>query len=152
MISILYPLINKSGHKITPKDVVILTYGGLRGAIALALGLMVVTDEFPDRFKDLVLFFLIGMIALTVLVNGLTISYVMKLIGFNEEDPLKAKFRSNLNKGLVLTSFEKLDSLKHNKFFHLADWEDVTHLAQLDSLIRTELDRNTHGLDEMYEL
>lgn len=71
MVFILKPLINTTGYPITNKDMIILTYGGLRGAIALALSLMVAVDtEFPQRFRELVLFYMVSMITLTVILNG----------------------------------------------------------------------------------
>lgn len=45
MILSLKKYINKYEYKINLKDVLILTYGGLRGAIALCLALMVATDS-----------------------------------------------------------------------------------------------------------
>lgn len=51
MIFSLKDLINKYGWPIGQKDIVILTYGGLRGAIALALSLMVTKDSaYSERF------------------------------------------------------------------------------------------------------
>lgn len=74
MINMLLPLLNTTGYPVTHKDSIILTYGGLRGAIALALSLMVVVDlEFPKRFRELVLFYMVCMITMTVILNGMTI-------------------------------------------------------------------------------
>ena len=71
MVTLLFPILNTTGYPVSRKDTIILTYGGLRGAIALALALLVSVDtEFPKRFRDLVLFYVVCMITLTVMLNG----------------------------------------------------------------------------------
>lgn len=83
MIYSLKDLINRYGWPITQKDIIILTYGGLRGAIALVLSLIVTKDEsYPVRFRDIVLFYTTSMIFLTILFNGLTMKYVIEKIDF----------------------------------------------------------------------
>jgi NhaP-type Na+/H+ or K+/H+ antiporter len=125
MITIFYDWINQSGYPITRKDVLILTYGGLRGAIALSLALMVITDTYTDRFKDLVLFYVISMIFITILINGLTIKFVMGLVDFVKVSATELKVKNQLNKQLVTDSMHKLEALKHGRFFNLVDWEEV---------------------------
>jgi len=61
MMACLFPFMKRLGDKITFKESVIIVWGGLRGALALALALIVATDdlvttEFSKRQKDLVLF------------------------------------------------------------------------------------------------
>jgi len=49
------PLLNCMGYPVTFKAVIVITWGGLRGAIALALAMIVMVDHDvkSDRFKDL---------------------------------------------------------------------------------------------------
>jgi NhaP-type Na+/H+ or K+/H+ antiporter len=91
------PLLNKMGYEITKTSALILSYGGLRGAIALSLGLLVALDTFfSERFRDICLFYIFVIIMMTVLVNGLTMKFLMKKTGFLKEDPVKVKLKSNL--------------------------------------------------------
>ena len=149
MISVLVPLINITGYPITIKDVVILAYGGLRGAVALCLALLVVTDNYSERFKDLVLFYLIGMIILTILINGLTIKYLINFIGFMKADTIKEKFLNNLKKSLVIESLEKMVLLKQSRFYKLADWTKVAEISKLDKLVAKENEKKSWGDLEM---
>ena len=92
MFFILKSSLNKVGKEITNKDIVIMTYGGLRGAISLSLALMVTFNEnFDQRYRELVIFYVASMISLTMLFNGMTIKYVMKKINFNPTNPVKQK-------------------------------------------------------------
>jgi NhaP-type Na+/H+ or K+/H+ antiporter len=91
------PILNKLGYEITKTSALILSYGGLRGAIALSLGLLVALDDFFNtRFRDVCLFYIFVIIVMTVLVNGLTMKILMKKTGFLKEDPVKVKLKSNL--------------------------------------------------------
>ena len=69
------------------KDIVIMTYSGLRGAIGLSLALYVAgsnlrEDEDFERFRILTVFYVGITIAFTVLLLGVTIKYVIGGIGF----------------------------------------------------------------------
>jgi len=60
---------------------IVLVYGGLRGALGMCLSLIVgVDDSLNERFRQLTVFYMCGMAMLTILVNGLTcgklVSYV----------------------------------------------------------------------------
>ena len=134
MISLLYNLLNQYGYKITRKDTLVLSYGGLRGAIALSLALMVATDDYPDRFKELVLFYLAGMITLTVLVNGLTMKFFMNKINFLKKDPMKLKSNKTINQALMRECSTKIQHLKDNRFFNLADWDEVKKITKIDKM------------------
>ena len=68
-----------------------MSYAGLRGAISLSLALIVKNEEFTDpeidqenfhKFKILTLLYVAFTIVFTVLVNGLTIKYLIIGIGF----------------------------------------------------------------------
>ena len=73
MIFSCLPVLKKSGYGITNKEVIILAYGGLRGALGLTLALMVgVDEELPKRLRELTVFYMAGMATLTLLVNGTT--------------------------------------------------------------------------------
>jgi len=45
MVLTFYPIIRKSGYGLTKKELVVLIYGGLRGALGLCLSLMVGVDD-----------------------------------------------------------------------------------------------------------
>lgn len=126
MLKLIKPLMNKVGWEINNKDVLVLTYGGLRGAIALCLALLASLDEsFPSRFRDIVLFYVTSMILLTVLFNGLTIKYVMKKINFQPKNPIHKKTKETLKKRLIMETYKKRQQLSSDKFLRMAHWEGI---------------------------
>lgn len=58
---------------------------------------MVAVDEnFSERFRDIVIFYITSMITLTVFVNGLTIKYVINKIKFKEKNEAVKKVKEGI--------------------------------------------------------
>ncbi len=77
---VLWPFLNVVGYKITGKEIVVMTYGGLRGAIGLSLAMYIARADIvngSERFKILCVFYVAMTIGFTVLLNGLTIKYLI---------------------------------------------------------------------------
>jgi NhaP-type Na+/H+ or K+/H+ antiporter len=73
MIWIFKPCLKRSGYGMSNKEFVVLTWGGLRGALGLTLALLVGVDERLDfRLRELTLFYMAGLATLTLLINGTT--------------------------------------------------------------------------------
>lgn len=52
MLATFYPIMKKFGYGINKKELVVIVYGGLRGAISLSLALIVMVDSsLSDRFR-----------------------------------------------------------------------------------------------------
>lgn len=79
---ILSPAMYYSGEGFNIKELILSVWGGLRGALCIALALVVYTDSElkNERGKILVLFFTCGVAALTLLINGVTAPWVVNEI------------------------------------------------------------------------
>merc|ERR1740138_1086569 len=96
MVTVLFPFMSRMGGGFSWKDATILTWGGLRGAVGLALALDVDIQfahksarENNERDFELgshVLFHVSGVAMLTLLVNGLTVGPLLKILGMTKTD------------------------------------------------------------------
>lgn len=81
-IVIFMPTLKKSGYGLTMKEVYVLTYGGLRGAVGIAFSLIIASnDTFPELFRRLVLFNMAGCAFLTLVINAPTAGFVIRKLG-----------------------------------------------------------------------
>jgi NhaP-type Na+/H+ or K+/H+ antiporter len=77
-----WPIINKLGYGLNWKELIVLGYSGLRGALALVLALILYNDSRVDAIvRDYVLFHTCGVSLLTILINGTTVGIIVKKLG-----------------------------------------------------------------------
>lgn len=82
MIMLLYPVMKRLGYGLTRRESVILTWGGLRGALAMTLALMVsYTPAIPEDIRSQVLFFTAGIVTLTLCINATTMRALLNRLG-----------------------------------------------------------------------
>lgn len=74
-VSIPIKIMEMLGKKFEPKTIIILTWGGLRGGISVALALSL-SDEIPH--KDIILAATYAVVVFSILVQGLTIKSILK--------------------------------------------------------------------------
>lgn len=128
------PILNKVGYKVSLTSAFILSYGGLRGAIALSLGMLVFVDpHLSIRMRHLCLLYVVVTIWFTVCINGMTIKFLMRITGFLDVDPIKDKMKNNVLRKILISAFQfKDDILKKDQELQGADWDKVvliTHLS-----------------------
>ena len=96
------------GYPISKSELIVLVYGGLRGALGLCLSLMVNVDEgLSPRFRHLTVFYMASMAALTNLVNGTTCKALVNYLNMIEEPPVRKKVYKSYLKELIVTSDDK---------------------------------------------
>ncbi|EAU53583.1 cation:proton antiporter [Mariprofundus ferrooxydans] len=125
----------------------IMFWGGLRGAIALALVLSLPEFEYSDLFVAMVM----GAVLFTLLVQGLSIEWVMKKLRLNVP-PLADRFAFiELDLASRQRAMEQLPSLRDGGFFSSRIAHNLTvecdhaissALQRIDELRASELDRN----------
>lgn len=87
-----------------------IVWGGLRGAITLALALSVTENgNIPAEMKDLVAVLATGFVLFTLLVNGLTLRPVIHLLGLDRLSPLNQALR---DKVLALSMTDVRDAVR----------------------------------------
>ncbi len=127
-------LINRFFEPLGPRWQGVMIWGGLRGSLSMALALSLPSD-FPGRQVILTLVF--GVVAFSLLVQGLTMKPLLKWMGLTGAGPERLEFESW--RGALLAkagALEELGRLERRGF--------VTH--ETVEMLRPELEEGVRGL------
>lgn len=126
MIAVLFPFMRKTGYGLSVKNSYILWWGALRGAIALALALIVSAEEsIPRDIRDQFLFLTAGLVILTLLINATTIKILLNKLGLMQVAPAKLMMLVSANRFLRQSTETALTKSKKDRFLNRADWDRV---------------------------
>jgi len=88
-IIVMMPIMNLFGYKLNVSTCIFLAYAGLRGAVGLALALMLTSNKKIGKdASDLILFYVAGLVILTLFVNGMTAGWLLNKLGLAKEPVL----------------------------------------------------------------
>mgnify|MGYP000900986448 CR=1 FL=1 len=126
MIMLLYPVMKRLGYGLTRRESVILTWGGLRGALAMILALMVsYTPAIPEDIRSQVLFFTAGIVTLTLCINATTMRWLLRRLGLIQVSSARVLIDSKIQ-GYLHDSAEKyMEKLSAKAALHDANWNKV---------------------------
>lgn len=153
VIAIHYPFMRKAGYGLPVKDAIVVWYGALRGAIGLALALIVmgvdentmagtmdITPELARTIKNQFLFLIAGTVTLTLLVNATTIKALINYLGLLDVAPAKAVMVYNANVQLKQSTEDQMNSIKSNRYLKKANWDVVEgylpHVEEIDDSVK----------------
>ncbi len=126
MVAIGFPFMKNLGYGLNKKEAVILVYGGLRGAVGLALALYIAGEEnLPEEIRSQFLFYVAGIVALTLLINATTIKFIINKLGLTHIPPVKVLMFSNAYRAIHRESEKELEVIKKDRFMSGADWSVV---------------------------
>eukprot|EP00756_Hemistasia_phaeocysticola_P005110 Hpha_TRINITY_DN13178_c0_g1::TRINITY_DN13178_c0_g1_i2::g.113913::m.113913 len=115
---------------------ILCTWGGLRGAVGLALALIVLGDaEILCAFPDLgarFLFHTAGIVALTLMVNGVTTGMVVGRLGLTQVSHSRKYAMQNAFKNLMEFAEHQQVELRRQPVFRDAHWSKVRERVVTD--------------------
>lgn len=135
-----FPAMKRFGYGLGKKDAIVLWYGALRGAIGLALALIVAgTEIIPKEIRDQFLFFTAGIVTLTLLINATTVAWVVNKLGLTKLSPAKKLAIRNAHDYVTSNAQKNIDKLKTDRYLKRANWKAVRrYLPEYDNLIVNE--------------
>ena len=148
----LLPLMNRLGDRISAPQATVMTWGGLRGAVSLALALVVSQHpDIPAELRGQILLATAGVVLLTIVVNGSTIGALLKRFGF-DRPPVAEQLAHLGARGAVLDEVqEKIREVSRARDLRTVSWEEVEKdLQKRRSRIEAEIeecDRQLQGAD-----
>jgi len=126
VVLMLYPFMRKIGYGLTRDDAYVLWYGALRGAIGLALALIVVHENIiPIEVRNDFLFYTAGLVTLTLLVNATTMQYLVRGLGLTKIAPAKALMMHSAKIYLRSSTENSINKFKKDRYMSRANWEVV---------------------------
>lgn len=140
VIFIFYPLMKRTGYGMPRNNAYVVWWGALRGAIGLALALVVAGIQYQDipaalqarytesRFIAIqheFLFLTAGIVTLTLLVNATTVKWLLNKLGITKIAPAKAMMIADAKQYLRQSAENSIERLKTDRFLSRANWKDV---------------------------
>eukprot|EP00439_Symbiodinium_sp_Y106_P087389 s397_g48.t3 len=146
MVAVLWPAVNLVGGsdvtKTTWKECAVMVWGGLRGAVGLALALSM-RDMGKTETADRMVFFVSGFAALTLLINATTCGALLQRLELTKPPEAQVVILTTLRKVLVSVSKKAFeDRLAEDGRFK------AVHQQELDALLEhldQELAHHGHG-------
>ncbi|MFH2142515.1 MAG: cation:proton antiporter [Bacteroidota bacterium] len=136
MIFMFYPIMKRIGYGISVKESVVLWYGALRGAIALALALVVngLDDSLlAPEVKNQFFFITAGIVTLTLLINATTIKLIVNKLKLTKIPAAKAMMIYSANQYLRSSTENAVERIKTDRFLSSANWGTVNEFLPKDS-------------------
>mmetsp|Transcript_3181 Transcript_3181/g.9209 ORF Transcript_3181/g.9209 Transcript_3181/m.9209 type:complete len:1144 (+) Transcript_3181:125-3556(+) len=133
-VALLYPALNRMGYSLSPRESVLVVYAGLRGAVGLALGLIVVNDrDVAEVDAARIHFHVAATAALTMLVNGTTTPWLydkLRLYPANKyRNVIVRRVVNDLEHGVMREIEERLVGSSNDFVCCKADWDVVRALT-----------------------
>lgn len=127
VVALLTPLLKPMGIGITREKAIVLVWGGLRGAVSLALALIVAQDTaIPQAVGDQVLFLCAGLVVLTILINGTSMGAVLGWLKLDRLPPGKQATVNRASHSIFRELGLMYKQMQGNEFFRGADWDEVS--------------------------
>jgi sodium/hydrogen exchanger 10/11 len=98
MILALWPLLNLAGVSISAKEAFVMVWSGLRGAVGLAMAIIVDREpDVPTQMGSRVMFHIGGLAALTTIINATTSAPLLKYLDLTSTSEVKQMCLSNMS-------------------------------------------------------
>lgn len=153
VIAVSYPFMKNAGYGLPVKDAIVVWYGALRGAIGLALALIVagvdsnimaetmnITPEHATTIKDQFLFLIAGTVTLTLLINATTIKAIVTKLGLLDLPPAKALMLKSSSDYMRVSAENHMQTIKSDRNLRKANWSVVAEYLPKPISIVEEID------------
>ncbi|ONI31919.1 hypothetical protein PRUPE_1G339200 [Prunus persica] len=140
VVGVSFPLLRYFGYGLDWKEAIILIWSGLRGAVALSLSLSVkrTSDSSSLLSSDtgfLFVFFTGGIVFLTLIVNGSTTQFVLRLLDMDKLSAAKRRVLEYTKYEMLNKALEAFGDLGDDEELGPADWPTVRgYIASLNNV------------------
>jgi NhaP-type Na+/H+ or K+/H+ antiporter len=127
LLTLFRPVMNLVGDEVTKSETKVMAWGGLRGAVSLALALIVSQNANIDPdVRSQILLLAAGVVLLTIIVNGATMGKLLKALGFDKNPPGE-RLAELVTHSLVLENVSnRITEASRSRDLRTVDWSDVS--------------------------
>ena len=154
MLMFFHFLLSRTGYGSTWQSASVLMWGALRGAVSLALALQVNHNEgFCQAMRDKILFFVSGIVVLTLLINSTTFNKVLSILGFCHISKAKKVAVDSAANQIMESMREELSTLKQDDKHTDSSWDEVKKICYIDTIYNTEQDivTNRREIEKLHD-
>ncbi|XP_071477800.1 sperm-specific sodium:proton exchanger-like [Diadema antillarum] len=150
VISFFSPILARIGYGLTWRNAVVMTWGGLRGAVGLALALVVETlagegDDIGDKF----LFHTAGIVVLTLIINATTIQSLLGMLGMSDISIPKRLAMAGAVRRIQDGQKRTFNMLKSDRFLADADWDIAENVCHISDPYSSKKDDDDEVMDQL---
>jgi NhaP-type Na+/H+ or K+/H+ antiporter len=141
VLGVLWPLIRIGSHSFSFKELLGLTWGGIRGVMSIIFAMLVAFDVGAggERFRDLCIYFTTVTVIMSMLINRGTIIWVLKYLGVSRDTVGQMKWKRNCEKELVANTNRNFQHAKKKESYEHADWPLVANYIGLKDIVKSTL-------------
>ncbi len=128
MMLLFYPAMKKIGYGISKQEAIVVWFGGLRGALALSLGLIFLgidSQYVSEQIKNEFFFLISGTVALTLLINATVAERLIKFLGLTNTSAATRLIRQKATHHLNDSLQSYLEEMKADRYLKKANWDVV---------------------------
>ena len=136
MFALFWPALKRMGYGISMREAVVLSWSGLRGAVGLALSLFVLLDPLiaNQQFRVLSFFFMGAITLLTLLVQGCTMTPLLRALGLTKPPSVRRSFLKQLLRAVEARSDAHMAGVGGvDTLLGDPDWKAVGEASALDT-------------------
>lgn len=134
MVVMLSPILRNIGYGLPWKHAVVLTWGGLRGAVSIALSLILTeVREFGYDATDKLLIQVSGIVVLTLVINATTMTPLLNVLGMNDVSHSQYIAMGHAVAHLRSVAMRSERVQKLDKYMANADWLWVRNYTKIEN-------------------
>lgn len=131
----LAPFLKRISIGFTKEKATVLVWGGLRGAVSLALALTIAqNDAIPKSIGDQILFLTAGIVVLTILINGMSMEKLLEVLKLNTLPPAKEVTVQKAKSNVYTDLSEYVPHIKQSEFLQNVNWDELQEVKLLEKL------------------
>ena len=147
-----YPLLKYFGYGVSWKEIIVLTFAGIKGVISLAIALIAFHDpNISQSFASIMLFFAVGIASLTIVLDSLAVKVLVKLFKLEDLSDAQESTLVGVSTAILQETAKNIERLRSDKEFDLVKWKEVLDVIGSKRLLHGIMKSNRIGSQVLKE-